>query len=50
MASDHNPVVAKVEVKLKKLEKNTTKKPKPVDWRKLSEIKDEFQIDVKNRY
>ena len=50
VASDHNPVIAKVEVKLKKLEKKKTNKIKPIDWGKLNNTKEEFLIEVKNKY
>ena len=51
IGSDHNPVIAKIKVKLKKIPKATRKPPK-VDIAKLKseEIQSKYFIEVTNRY
>ena len=51
IGSDHNPVIAKIKVKLKKMQKASKKAPK-VDIAKLKaqEIQSQYFIEVTNRY
>ena len=51
IGSDHNPVIAKIKLKLKKIPKATRKPPK-VDIAKLKseEIQSKYFIEVTNRY
>ena len=51
IASDHNPVIAKLSVRLKRaMPKSQTKKKDIIDWGKLKvpEMKEKYLVDVKN--
>ena len=51
IGSDHNPLIAKISVKLKRAMPKSQKK-EFIDWEKLSvpEIKEKYLIDVKNKF
>ena len=52
IASDHNPLIAKVSVKLKRAMPKSMKKQKKIDWGKLDvpEEKEKYLIEVRNKY
>ena len=53
ISSDHNPVIAKISVRLKRaMPKNQNKKKEFIDWGKLKvpEMKEKYMVDVSNRY
>ena len=52
IASDHNPLIAKVSVRLKRaMQKSQNKKKEMIDWGKLAvpEMKEKYLIDVSNK-
>ena len=52
IASDHNPLIAKVSVKLKRAMPKSMKKPEKIDWGKLAvpEAKEKYLVEVSNKY
>ena len=52
IASDHNPLLAKISVKLKRAMPKGKKKTEAIDWCKLStpDLKEQYLVNVKNRY
>ena len=51
IGSDHNPLIARVSVRLKRAAPKVQRK-ELIDWGKLAnkEMKDKYLVDVKNRY
>ncbi|XP_068728637.1 craniofacial development protein 2-like [Montipora capricornis] len=52
IGSDHNPLVGRVSVRLKRAMPKSQKKKEPIDWGKLvvPEMREKYLVDVSNKY
>ena len=52
IGSDHNPLIAKIKIRLKRATPSNTNKKEYLDWGKLknSEMSEKYLVDVQNRY